>query len=405
MKIQRTIPPAAAPVDLKSIFHGLAGFFKGGAYLRKLEEELKDYFGVKHVFMVSSGKAALTLILNALKSLSPDKTEVLIPAYTCFSVPSAIVKAGLRVSLCDVNNSDFGCKLLEQAANKETLCVVPTHLFGIPSDISNIKNLCNEKGIFVIEDAAQAMGGVYKGWLGTAGDVGFFSLGRGKNITCGSGGIVVTNSDTIAKAIGDKYSLLEPPRFLKRVIEFFKVMALAIFLRPSLYWMPAGLPFLKLGETLFCTDFPVEKLSGMHAGVLLDWKGRLEKANRVRQKNAKYFIESLGLRKFDNYSGSFLRLPFVAENTESRNRVLAASRIRGMGISRMYPFPVNEIHEMQAQFAGHTFPEAKAVADRLLTIPTHELLTEEDRESVCGLFTETLGQQHMNLNTGMPAKS
>jgi perosamine synthetase len=405
MKIQRTLPPAAAPVNIRSIFRGLAGFFKAESHLRKRENELKGYFGVKHVFMVSSGKAALTLILNALKALSPDKTEVIIPAYTCFSVPSAIVKAGLKVSLCDVNNTDFGCEHLERAMNKKTLCVVATHLFGIPSDVSKVKDLCNKRGIFVIEDAAQAMGGIYERWLGTTGEVGFFSLGRGKNVTCGSGGIVITNSDMIAKVIGNKYSLLERPRTLRSAKEFLKVIALAIFLRPSLYWLPAGLPFLKLGETIFSKDFRVEKLSGMQAGILHDWKGRLEKANCARRKNAEYFIKALGLKRYDNFPVAFLRLPFVAEDTELRNRVLSLSRRKGMGIGRMYPFPVNEIKEIEAQFAGQTFPVAKLIADQLLTIPTHELLTEQDRKAICGLCAEALRKQSVNFNTLMQAKS
>jgi dTDP-4-amino-4,6-dideoxygalactose transaminase len=102
MKIQHTIPPAASPVNLNDLLHGLVGVFSGKKYLKKLEEELKDYFNVRHVFLVSSGKAALTIILRALKSLAPEKNEVLIPAYTCYSVPSSIVKADLKTSLCDI---------------------------------------------------------------------------------------------------------------------------------------------------------------------------------------------------------------------------------------------------------------------------------------------------------------
>ena len=107
MKIRRTIPPAAAPAALRDLIYGIAGLFLGRQYQELLEKTLKDYFGVKHVFLVSSGKAAFTLILNALKSLSPEKTQVLIPAYTCFSVPSAIVKAGLDVALCDLSSTSY----------------------------------------------------------------------------------------------------------------------------------------------------------------------------------------------------------------------------------------------------------------------------------------------------------
>ncbi len=98
------MPPTAPPIKFSDLFYGVAGAFVGGKrFLRQIEGELREYFGVKHVFLLSSGKAALYLILRALHSLSPERNKVLIPAYTCFSVPSAIVKAGLGISLCDIN--------------------------------------------------------------------------------------------------------------------------------------------------------------------------------------------------------------------------------------------------------------------------------------------------------------
>ena len=147
-----------------------------------MKREVRDYFNVKHVFLVSSGKAALTVILNALKSLSPERDEVLIPAYTCFSVPSAIKKAGLKVALCDIDTKtfDFQQGLLKKAINKKTLCVMPNHLLASLGCERN--NRCLQgKRYFVLEDAAQAMGGeVNRDKIGTIGDAGFFSLGRGK---------------------------------------------------------------------------------------------------------------------------------------------------------------------------------------------------------------------------------
>src|SRR5207245_5662503 len=97
----------------------------------------------------------------------------------------------------------------------DTLCVVPTHLLGLPSDVERVKDLCEGKGTFVVEDAAQAMGLKHGDHLaGSLGDVSFFSLGRGKNITCGSGGIILTNSDSIAKSIQNEYQQLTPEPLL-----------------------------------------------------------------------------------------------------------------------------------------------------------------------------------------------
>lgn len=391
MKIQRTIPPAAAPVYLKDLFHGLTGFFWSRDYIQRLKDEIREYFNVRHVFLVSSGKAALTMILNALKSLTPGKKHVLIPAYTCFSVPSAIVKAGLEVSLCDIALStfDFDYSLLERSVNEDTLCVVPDHLFGIPSDMDRINSLCRDKGIFVIEDAAQAMGGSYNGRkLGTIGDAGFFSLGRGKNITCGSGGIIVTNSGMIADAIEKEFSDLENPRITETFREFLSVAVMGLFIHPSLYWFPAGLPFLKLGETVFYRDFPVKRLSGMKAGLLKGWQKRLEETNRIRRENAAYFCERLRsrLRLSNGSSIPCLRLPVMPDETETKERIFSRSERNGLGISRMYPTAINEIEEIKHQFDGMAFPSAGKAAERLLTIPTHQFLTERDKEEIVKSF-------------------
>ncbi|HXW68969.1 MAG TPA: aminotransferase class I/II-fold pyridoxal phosphate-dependent enzyme, partial [Dissulfurispiraceae bacterium] len=223
MKIRRVIPPAAAPVDLLSLLSGLMGVVYGTGYLKRLENEIKDYFKVNHVFLFSSGKAALAIALRALKTIAPGKDEVIIPAYTCYSVPSAIIRAGLKIAPCDLDPSclDFDYDQLEKTINDKTLCIVPTHLFGIPADMDRVRRICRRRSIFILEDAAQAMGGTYKQKrLGTIGDLGLFSLGRGKNVTCGSGGILVTNSDRIASFIAKEWSPLAEPGFPESIVEF-----------------------------------------------------------------------------------------------------------------------------------------------------------------------------------------
>lgn len=398
MKIRRTIPPTAAQLTLKNLMYGFAGIFAGKKYLIRLEEEVKEYFGVKHVFFTSSGKASLFLILRALKSLSVKKNKVIIPAYTCFSVPSAIVKAGLEVVPCDVDTDtlDFDSELLRESVKEDCLCVIPDHLFGIPSDMESINSLCKNRGVFVVEDAAQAMGGTDKNRkLGAIGDVGFFSLGRGKQITCGSGGIILTDSDSIASAIRKEYASIPAPNIVEDIIEFFKAVILSIFLRPPLYWFPAGLKFLKLGETFFYTNFPVKRLSGLQAGFLLDWRKRLEVSNEARSKNAAYFKSELKLGKGPaSIDGvSFLRLPVLTGGEGERDRLYALSQKRGLGLSKMYPTPVSEIKEISELFSGKSYPAAKIVSERLITLPTHSLLAGRDKESICSLFKGTIPER------------
>src|SRR3989449_8783143 len=174
MRIGRTLPPAATPIGIREIISGVCGIFHGQQELDRFESELKEHFGVKHCFLASSGKAAFTLILLALKELSPDRDEVLIPAFTCYSVPSSVVRAGLRIRLCDLrlDSLDFDFAQLSamlseaplpqtdarpaggasdspvetrDAADssgssiKRVLAVVPTHLFGYPADVAGTR--------------------------------------------------------------------------------------------------------------------------------------------------------------------------------------------------------------------------------------------------------------------------
>ena len=102
MRIGRTVPPAAAPISWRGFFSGLKGVVRGEAERERFADELREYFNRRHCYLFSSGKAALTVALLALKRLYPGRDRVLIPAFTCYSVPSAIVRAGLKVTLCDV---------------------------------------------------------------------------------------------------------------------------------------------------------------------------------------------------------------------------------------------------------------------------------------------------------------
>lgn len=404
MRIRRTLPPSAAPLSLRDLWSGFKGFLAGETYLKSLEEGIKEYFGVRYVFLVSSGKAALYLILCSLKSLRPVRSEVLIPAYTCFSVPSAIVRAGLKVTLCDIDASslDFDQKLLAEGITNQTLCVVPNHLFGIPSRMDDIVKLCRKRNVFVLEDAAQAMGGRHGGkFLGTMGDVGFFSLGRGKSVTCGSGGIIVTNSEVIGGAIEREYSRLVFPRTKDDVAEYIKAAMMSLFIRPQLYWIPAALPFLKLGRTFFDSRFPAMRLSPMQAGLCIDWRRRLETTMSVRKKQAAMFCRRLkGQEPVGGVSSlPYLRLPFLVESRDRKRKICAASNKKGLGITQMYPFPINDVPQIAHRFEGAKFPAARFVAERLVTIPLHKWVNDKDRDEMVRLLLP-VGSRHDRETAG-----
>jgi dTDP-4-amino-4,6-dideoxygalactose transaminase len=386
MKPQRTIPPTAAPLPFGNLLRSVGSLWGGKKYRARLVSELKAHYAVRAVFLVSSGKAALTVILKAL-SVASKRRRVIIPAYTCFSVPSAIVKAGLEVVLCDVdpNTLDFNFAELEGLLNEDVLCVVSTHLFGRPADTGRVKQLCEGKGIFVVEDAAQAMGGqVGDRLLGTIGDVGFYSLGRGKNMTCGTGGIILTSSAPIAEAIESEYASLSEASWRDVFRNWLELLVMRIFIHPALYWFPAGLPFLGLGETKFYTDFQMFRMDEVRAHLLNGWQWRLARANQERSSRARWLIEGLdlvrkGVKPIMGEGSLFLRLPVLVSGREVKEAVCRLSHEQGAGLSPNYPATVQEIPGLAGQLAGRMYPGAQEIVDRLVTLPTHQFVSEQDR--------------------------
>ena len=385
MRIRKTTPPAAAPIGFQDLLSGLRGCLEQGSIERR-EAEFREYFGTKHVFLLSSGKAALYLILSALKGAS-NRRRVIIPAYTCFSVPSAIRKAGLEVVPCDIlpESLDFDCTQLERLCDDGTLCVVPTHLFGIPVDVARVREIAEKKGAYVVEDAAQAMGASRDGMiLGTIGDAGFFSFGRGKNVTCGSGGMIVTSSPSIAGRIRSLYDSLGHEAVGESGRTFLEACFLRIFLSPSLYWFPCGLPFLKIGETEYHEDFPVFRAGRLKAGLLKGWKKRLEDSNEARKAATDRYIETLGLKRgIGIYSSGSpcLRFPIYLRDLECKE--IASESFGHLGISPMYPAPVHRIPEIRHHFGGSTYPSSEIIVRTLVTLPTHSLAGVSVRSRIC----------------------
>jgi dTDP-4-amino-4,6-dideoxygalactose transaminase len=390
MRVGRTVPPAAAPLGCRDLWHGVAGALHPQGAIGALEDEIRREFHIRHVFTVSSGTAALALTLMALKAGS-SRRDVVIPAYTCFSVPAAVLEAGLRPVLCDIDSStfDFDHAQLARTLNDDTLCVVAHHLFGVPAGIERIRALCASHGIVLVEDAAQAMGGASSGrQLGTMGDVGIFSLGRGKNITCGSGGIIVTNSEVLSEAIGRRYRQLTAGSRASQLADFVRLVIMTIFIRPWLYWIPAAMPFLGLGRTVFPRQISLKRLSGMQAGLLWNWRRRLAGSNQARAATAAYFSRHLSLRGARDDARPYLRLPIVASNAAEKDRLFALSQQRGLGLALAYPTPINEIPEIRSAFDGQRFPTARTVSERLVTLPTHPWVSERDKRAITKLCRE-----------------
>jgi len=433
MRIGRTLPPAATPIGVREIASGVCGIFRGRKELDRFRSELKEHFGVKHCFLVSSGKAAFTLILLALKELFPDRDEVLIPAFTCYSVPSSVVRAGLRIRLCDLrpDSLDFDFARLSTMLSKappaqtearpagrasgsavdtrdaagssrdsikRVLAVVPTHLFGYPADVTRLRRLNRDPGVTIVEDAAQAMGETREERkVGTLGDVSFFSLGRGKAFSVVEGGVVLTNRDEIAEGLNRFVTQLPSYGLLPLLNVIFKAAALMVLLNPRLFWVPRSMPFLKLGETLFEPHFPILRMSSFQAGLAKNWRGRLEKLRDVRKKNVNRWITVLeasrthGSNFLRSRSLGLLRFPLRVSDRKKKESLLRESARMGLGIMPVYPTSINAIPELRGKIEGGAFPVAESCARELVTLPTHGYLTEDDAMELSRLISRVLG--------------
>jgi len=428
MRIGRTLPPAATPITVKALVSGIWGIFRGRRELDRLESELKAYFGAEHCFLVSSGKAAFTLILLALKELSPERDEVLIPAFTCYSVPSAAIRAGLRVRLCDLqaDSLDFDFDQLStmldgdlsrrpdscstggageslpdgqkgmgdtRASINKFLAIVPTHLFGYPSDVARLRKMKRDQEITIVEDAAQAMGEtVEEGKLGTFGDVSFFSLARGKAFSVVEGGVIITNRADIAKTLDRLVNGLSGYGLLQTLTLVFKAIALMMFTHPRLFWIPRSIPSLKLGETLFETDFSISKMSSFQAGLARNWQGKLAKLRDARKRTVGKWIATIeasgthSTRFFRGRSMALLRFPLQVNDKNEKESLLNESVRLGLGIMPVYPTSIDAIPELEGMTGSGKFPVAETYASGLVTLPTHGYLSDRDVEKICGLI-------------------
>ena len=162
-----------------------------------LEEEYKSFLGADYALAVNSGTSALICALVAC-GVGPGD-EVILPAYTWVATAAVITLVGAIPVLCEIDESlTMDPKDLAKRITPRTKAVIVVHMRGISAAMGEIMSIAKAHGLKVIEDAAQANGGTYRGqMLGSIGDVGCFSLQQSKVITTGEGGMLVTNSEEL----------------------------------------------------------------------------------------------------------------------------------------------------------------------------------------------------------------
>ncbi len=176
------------------------GEFIGGNAVSEFEENLSKYLITENVISVGNGTDALII---ALESLELENKEVIVPAFSFFATSEAIVQAGLIPKFIDVSIED--CNIdsaqIENNISENTGAILPVHLFGKSSDMTEISSIADKYNLKIVEDTAQSFGTIYnEKFLGTIGDVGCFSFFPTKTLGAyGDGGAIITNNKKIAE--------------------------------------------------------------------------------------------------------------------------------------------------------------------------------------------------------------
>jgi dTDP-4-amino-4,6-dideoxygalactose transaminase len=399
----RHVPPAGAPITLADLRAWAGACVDAGEAENRLHQHIMRRFGVRHCFSTSTGRAGLTLLLRALRTLATNRRdEVVIPAYTCYSVAASVVKAGLRPRIVDVRPSslDFDSDALERSDWSRVLAIVATNLYGIPNDLPAIAAVARARGVFLIDDAAQAMGAAVGGrWSGTWGDAGLFSFDKGKSIAAIDGGLVVTDSTAIADAMHEQLKRLPAPGAAAVGVLVAKALVYSALLRPSLYGIPARIPQLELGKTVFDTEFPLERPSPSMVALAGTMMRRLSEFSAARRRNAQLLGSGLGRlrgltapRAIPGAEPTFVRLPVLLPSRATREAAVAELNRRGIGATASYPKALVDVPELQGRMARSdtAFPGGRAIADRILTLPTHPYVTLADVETATGTLSDLL---------------
>ncbi len=185
--------------------YGFDGMRNGHWKAKELERELQKRLNVNYAQLTTSGTTALNVALAILGVGAGD--EVILPTFTFVASFESILNAGATPILVDIDDTltlDPGS--VEAAITPKTKVIMPVHMCGAMADLDALKSICEKHNLFLLEDACQAFAGTYKGKaLGTIGNVGCYSFDYVKTITCGEGGALVMNDETLAKH-ADQYT-------------------------------------------------------------------------------------------------------------------------------------------------------------------------------------------------------
>ncbi len=325
--------------------------FVMGESVAKFEEEFARYCGADYAISTSSGTTALHLALIAL-GIKDGDLVVTSPA-SFIATANAIFHANATPVFADIDlptcNLDF--EALKQKITSKTKAVIPVHLYGYPSNMDAIVETAKQNGLFVIEDACQAHGAVYKGRrVGSLGDVGCFSFYPSKNLTvAGDGGMLVTDDKEVAEKVAKLRNCGRASKYVHDVIGY------------------------------------TSRLNTVNAAVGRVQLKHLDEWNEKRRKNASlydHFLSDLDELVLPPGRGSDVEPVYhlYVIRLKHRDKLKNWLEENGIecGIHYMLPIHLQPIYKDLYGFSGGEYPKSEELCRTCLSIPMHPHLTLDE---------------------------
>ena len=379
--------PVYSPISLASLLSGWKSLIAGSSdrATAAIRSAISDKFAADEILLTDSGTTALRLAIRGTCE-ARGKRLVALPAYGCYDLATAADGAGAEVVLYDVNPQTLGPNFesLTSALERDPAALVVAHLYGVPLDMDAVTQVAERRDVPVIEDAAQGHGATLEGrHLGSFGPHAVLSFGRGKGITGGGGGGLIATTQSSAAIVRNLAATLAPaPWGLRQLVVTSAQWALA---RPSLYQIPASIPLLSLGKTIYRRPTPPKVMSRTACSLLAtNWDAsETEAASRraTGKRLAKIIDECKYVDRIEVPFGSqpgYLRFPVLVSVRVIND--FASAYARRLGIMSAYPKSLADLPGFGDRRVNRTdpLPGARFLADRLFTLPSHGKLTAAD---------------------------
>jgi len=355
---------------------------------------LPDFLSSKSYFF-DSGAASLAAALVAVVQHSKiSHPEVLIPAYVCPEVVSAVLYAGATPVLVDfeVDRPWMDLDALARAVTPQCCAVVAVDLFGIPERLAAIRQVLAERPVCLIEDSAQAFPEKDEGER-DHGDLVIYSFGRGKPVSVLGGGAVVVRDASLEAEVAAVYRDAEKVAS-RRWLSWLKIAVYNCLISPRGYWLPEMLPFLKLGETNFHLMNQISRMDGFGLKILAEninhyWSRECKTQNAIAAGLIEYGDDEV----IDLFAVAgrgeerLIRYPLLAKTPQIRDKLYQALQQKKGGASKMYPTTLHGIAGLEGYFPDiEATPNAVSFAQRLLTLPLHQGVTQCDLDEMLGVI-------------------